>query len=147
RVGILIGARGPGAPGLPRSHARPGLHLLGQILGSAAHGVERAPLGIDRGVGVAVAERTLGIAHRLLGAPERALASFAGRLLPQLAALLHFVEQFPELFAQRLLVLAQPAHALLALLTLLSLLTLLALLSLLALLTLLAALAALAFAA
>src|SRR5215471_10556834 len=28
RVGILIGARGPGAPWLPRSHARAGLHLL-----------------------------------------------------------------------------------------------------------------------
>src|SRR5215475_3912577 len=144
RVSVLLGARGPGASGLPRPHAGSGLHLLRKVLRAAPQGFERAPLGVHRGIGIAVAERALGVAHRLLGAAERSLAPFARRLLPELlAALLHFIEQFSQLLAQRLLVLAQAAHALF----LLALLALFALLPLLTLLPLLAALTALTIAA
>src|ERR1043166_2279223 len=138
-IGVLLSARGPSAPGLPRPHARSRLHLLSEVLRAAPHGLERAPLGVNGGIRVAVAERTLGVAHRFLCATERSLAPFARRLLAQLAALLEFVEQLSQLLAQSLLVLAQAAHSfvLLALLPLLPLLTLLALL---------AALPALAFA-
>src|ERR1051326_864276 len=115
RIGVLLGARGPGAPGLPRAHARSRLHLLGEVLRAAPHGVERAPLGVDGGIRVAVAERALGVAHRLLGAAKGTLAAFARGLLPQLAslpplALLPLLAPLPALaFAPRVLALPECA--------------------------------------
>src|SRR5262249_42998032 len=76
RIGVLLGARRSGAPGLPRAHAWTRLHLLRKILRAAPHGLKRAALRVDGGIRVAVAERALGVAHCLLGAPERSLAAF-----------------------------------------------------------------------
>src|SRR5262249_36332336 len=104
---------------LSRAHARPRLHLLREVLGAAAQRIDCAALGVDGGIGVAFAERTFGVAHRLLGAAERPVALFAllallaRPTLAQLPALSQFLEQLVELFAQRLLVLPQLAHALL----------------------------------
>ncbi len=102
------------------------------------------PCEFDRAVGIAVAELAFRVAHVFAGAAEL-LHLFLARLagLPQ-ATLAQLLEQLVELLAQRLLLIAQLAHALLAL-PLLAFLALLAgLLALLALLTLLAFLTALA---
>src|SRR5262245_13764793 len=142
RIGLLLRARRPGAARLAvGAGALLLLHHLGEALRALAHGIEGAALGIDRAVGIAVAELTLGIAHGLAGAAELvhlllALLSVARHLLLAEAALAQLLQQLLELLAQLLLVLLELAE-------LLSLLPLLALLSLLPLLALLPALPAL----
>jgi hypothetical protein len=94
------------------------LHGLRHALRAAAQGLERAPLRIDRTVGIAVAELALGVAHGLAGAAElihalTTLLTFA--LLLAEPALAQLFEQFLQLLAQCLLVLSQFAHILLAL--------------------------------
>src|SRR2546430_3525938 len=43
RIGVLIGARLPGAAGLARTGTHLLLHHLGKPLGALAHGIDRAP--------------------------------------------------------------------------------------------------------
>ena len=126
------------------------LHRLRQALRTLAQCLERAPLRIDRAVGVAFAEAALGLAHGVAGTAEvvdvalaLALALLARLTLLVRAetAVLELFEQLVQPVAQRLLALPQVAErvALLALLPLLALLSLLALLPLPALLPTLAA--------
>src|SRR5260370_28983174 len=137
RVGVLLRARRPVAAGLSGPAPGPLLHLLGHALRALAQGFERAALGIHRAVGILLAERALGIPHRLFRPSERivhALALLALltllallallTLLAELAAPAQLVEQLLELSAQRLLLLLQIAELvvrfLVALLALLS---------------------------
>src|SRR5262249_23502068 len=124
--GLLLGARPPEPTGLAvragTQHALL-LHRLGEVLRPLAQSFERAALGIDRAVRVALAELAFRLAHGVAGATELIhlplpLLALAKALLAQL------LHQLLELIAQRLLILAQLAHlvALLALPTLLALL-------------------------
>src|SRR5215470_11923477 len=70
RVGILVGARLPGAAGLTGARALLLLHHLGEALRALAHGIERTPLGIHRAVRIAFAQRAFGVAHGFAGATE-----------------------------------------------------------------------------
>src|SRR5690349_18786338 len=72
-VGILVGACLTGAPRVARTHALSHLllHRLRHALRALAHRLERAALRIHRAVGITLAERALGVAHRLAGATER----------------------------------------------------------------------------
>src|SRR5262245_26165633 len=128
RIGLLLRARRPGAARLAvGAGALLLLHHLRQALCALAHGVERAALGIDGAVGIAVAELTFGIAHGLAGAAELihlllallTLLAVARHLLLAEAALAQLLQQLLELLAQRLLVFLQFAE-LLPLLPLLS---------------------------
>ena len=83
--------------------------------------VERAALGIDGAVGIALAEPAFGLAHGIAGLAERVLLALTLLALAE-ATLAQFLHQLLELIAQLLLLLLQVAHLLLAL-TLLALLT------------------------
>src|SRR5262249_58649305 len=127
---LLLGARRPGPAGLSvragTQHALL-LHRLGEVLRAAAQSFERAALGIDRPVRVACSKLTFRLAHGIAGAAE--LIHLALPLLALAEALLaQLLQQFLELIAQCLLILAQLTH-LIALLALLALLPLLALLT------------------
>ena len=61
------------------------LHRLRQTLRALAQGVERAPLGVDGAVGVALAETALRLAHGFACAPEVVHVSLALTLLLALA--------------------------------------------------------------
>src|SRR6185437_17132340 len=113
------------------------LYLVGKLLLAFLQGIQRLALRVHRGVGIAVAELAVGIAHRGLGITEAVaivallLAVVALlALLPLLAALalIHlahaapgeFLLQFLQPVAQALLVLLQIAHALIILLAVLA---------------------------
>ena len=71
RIGVVVGARLPGAARLTRALPWPALlHLLRQVLRAAPQRFQRAALGIDRAVGIALAELALGIAHGAVGLAE-----------------------------------------------------------------------------
>src|SRR5439155_3742836 len=113
RVGIVLGARRAVAAGLAGTASGPLLHLLGHALRALAQSFERAALGVDRTVGILLAERTLGVPHGIFGPAERfvALALLALlALLAELAAPAKLLQQFLELSAQRLLILLQVAE-------------------------------------
>ena len=52
------------------------LHLLRQALRPLAHRLERTALRVDRAVGIALAELTLRVSHRLTGAVELIVAAY-----------------------------------------------------------------------
>src|SRR5260370_2538690 len=137
RIGVLLRARRAVATGLSGTAPGPLLHLLGHTLGALAQGFERAALGVDRAVGILLAERALGVAHGLFRAAERIVHALALlpllalltllALLAELAAPVQLLQELPELAAQRLLVLLQiPELVVLLLLALLALLSALA---------------------
>src|SRR5205085_4853078 len=71
RVGVLLCAGRTIPAGLTRSAARPLLHLLRHALRAFAQGFERAALCVYGALRILFPERALGVAHRLLGPPER----------------------------------------------------------------------------
>ena len=111
---LLLPAAGLAGTG---AHALLLLHGLRHALCALAHRLERAALRVDRTVGIAFAELAFRLAHRFAGAAElihfATLLALLARLLTH-AALAQFLHQLVELLAQRLLILAQFAHILLA---------------------------------
>src|SRR5438270_7909397 len=63
RIGVLLRAGRAVAARLSGAPAGPLLHLLGHALRALAQCLERAALGVDRAVGILLAESALGIAH------------------------------------------------------------------------------------
>src|SRR5579862_4627118 len=126
RIGILLGARLAEPADTAGTLALPHLllHRLRQRLRPLTQSIERAPLGVDGVVGIAVAKIAFGIAHGLAGTAELVgavlalpLAILALLVLAQ-AVVLQLLEQFVEAIAQRLLVLLELAHSRALLLTL-----------------------------
>src|SRR5262249_49145717 len=102
RVGVRLRARRPRSAGLARTLADALLlHRLREILRAFPQRVERLPLRIDRAVGTAATERTLGILHGVAGTAKLIGAVVLVGILTQtvLAQLLH---QLVKLIAQRL---------------------------------------------
>src|SRR5262245_108670 len=95
RIGVLLRPRLAGTAGLAGAGPHLLLHHLRQPLRALAHGVERAALGIDGALGIAVAERAFGVAHGLAGAAELVHLALAGLLT--LLALLPLLPLLPLL--------------------------------------------------
>src|SRR4029078_4339707 len=80
RIGVLVGALAAVAARVTRTLAHAHailLHRLRQTLRALAHGFERAPLAVDRPVGVAFGEFAFGLAHGFAGIAELAHAAVA----------------------------------------------------------------------
>ena len=121
RIGVLLRARLAEPAGASRAGTLPHLllHRLRQTLRTLAQSLERAPLQIDRAVGVAFAEAALGLAHGFAGAAEvvdvalalaLALLARLALLVRGHAAVFQVVEQLVQPVAQRLLALPQVAE-------------------------------------
>ena len=98
RVGLLLRARlaEPAAAAGTETLSHLLLHRLRQTLRALAQGVERAPLGFDGAVGVALAETALRLAHGFAGAAEvvDVALALALALLTRLALLVGAMPRF-----------------------------------------------------
>src|SRR5438270_10980113 len=97
------------------------------MLSAPSQGFERAALGVDGAIGIALAELAFGIAHGFAGTAKLVHLALPLLALPE-PAFAQLFHQFLELIAQGLLAFPQLSH-LIAGLTLLALLSVLSLLS------------------